>query len=200
MSSSTMPRVVSAGVPIRSPEGFIGGRSSNGIALRLTVIPTCSSRCSAVLPSRPVGPRSTSTRCTSVPPVSTSTPFAISSSANARALAIVCRWRARKGSDWAIPSATALAAMMCISGPPCWPGKIARLISVASSSSLVRIIPLRGPQSVLWTVVVVTCACSTGFGCSPAATRPAKWAMSTISFASTESAISRKAAKSSWRG
>ena len=47
--------MVSAGVPIRSPEGFIGGRSSNGIALRLTVIPTCSSRCSAVLPSSPVG-------------------------------------------------------------------------------------------------------------------------------------------------
>ena len=78
MSSSTRPRVVSAGVPIRSPDGFIGGRSSNGIALRLTVIPTCSSRSSAVLPSSPVGPRSTSTRCTSVPPVSTSTPFAIS--------------------------------------------------------------------------------------------------------------------------
>ena len=55
MSSSTMPRVVSAGVPIRRPEGFIGGRSSKGIALRLTVIPTSSSRSSAVWPSRPVG-------------------------------------------------------------------------------------------------------------------------------------------------
>ncbi len=76
-SSSTRPRVVSAGVPIRRPEGFIGGRSSNGIALRLTVIPTSSRRLSAVLPSRPVEPRSTSTRWTSVPPVSTSTPPAI---------------------------------------------------------------------------------------------------------------------------
>ena len=63
-----------------------------------------------------------------------------------------------------------------------------------------RIIPLRGPQSVLWIVVVVTSACGTGFGCSPAATSPAKWAMSTISLAPTSSAISRKAAKSSWRG
>ena len=47
------PRVVSAGVPIRSPDGFIGGRSSNGIALRLTVIPTCSSRSSPVLAVEP---------------------------------------------------------------------------------------------------------------------------------------------------
>ena len=89
--------------------------------------------------------------------------------------------------------------MMCISGPPCWPGKTERSMSLASSSRQ-RIIPLRGPQSVLWIVVVTTSACSTGFGCSPAATRPAKWAMSTISCAPTESAISRKAAKSSWRG
>ena len=74
MSSSTRPRVVSAGVPIRRPEGFIGGRSSNGIALRLTVIPTSSRRSSAVLPSSPVGVRSTSTRWTSVPPVSTVDP------------------------------------------------------------------------------------------------------------------------------
>ena len=44
MSSSTRPRVVSAGVPIRRPDGFIGGRSSNGIALRLTVMPTSSVR------------------------------------------------------------------------------------------------------------------------------------------------------------
>ena len=61
--------------------------------------------------------------------------------------------------------------------------------------------PPRGPPSVLWVVVVTTSApCATGFGCRPAATRPAKWAMSTISSAPTSSAISRKRAKSSWRG
>ncbi len=134
-----------------------------------------------------------------MPPVSTSMPPAISSSAKAWALAIVCRWRSRNGSLWAIFRATALAAMTCISGPPCWPGKTERSMSLASSS-LQRIIPLRGPQSVLWMVVVTTSACGTGLGCSPAATSPAKWAMSTISLAPTESAISRKAAKSSWRG
>ena len=68
------------------------------------------------------------------------------------------------------------------------------------SSSRQRIIPLRGPHRVLWIVVVTTSAWGTGLGCSPAATRPAKWAMSTISRAPTESAISRKAGKSSCRG
>ena len=45
-----MPRVVSAGVPIRRPEACIGGRWSNGIALRLTVMPTSARRSSASLP------------------------------------------------------------------------------------------------------------------------------------------------------
>ena len=69
-----------------------------------------------------------------------------------------------------------------------------------ASSSRQRIMPLRGPQRVLWIVVVVTSAYGTGLGCSPAATSPAKWAMSTISLAPTASAISRNAAKSRWRG
>ena len=60
--------------------------------------------------------------------------------------------------------------------------------------------PPRGPRRVLWVVVVTTWACGTGFGCWPPATRPAKWAMSTISQAPTESAIARKRAKSIWRG
>ena len=39
-----------------------------------------------------------------------------------------------------------------------------------------------------------------GDGCSPAATRPAKWAMSTNRIAPTSSAMARKRAKSRWRG
>ena len=89
--------------------------------------------------------------------------------------------------------------MTCISGPPCWPGNIAELIFFAYSS-LQRIIPPRAPPSVLWIVVVTTSAWGTGLGCSPAATSPAKCAMSTMSSAPTESAISRKRGKSSWRG
>ncbi len=87
--------------------------------------------------------------------------------------------------------------MTCSSGPPCWPGKTAESIFFAYSS-LQRMIPARGPPRVLWVVVVTTSApCSTGLAWMPAATSPAKWAMSTISSAPTSSAISRKRAKSS---
>src|SRR5699024_8779503 len=48
---------------------------------------------------------------------------------------------------------------------------------------VVRIMPERGPPSVLCTVVDTTSAYGTGLGCRPAATRPAKWAMSTQSLA-----------------
>ena len=37
-AASPKPRVASAGVPMRSPEVTIGGRGSNGTALRLTVM------------------------------------------------------------------------------------------------------------------------------------------------------------------
>ena len=80
----------------------------------------------------------------------------------------------------AILNATALAAITCSSGPPCWPGNTAELIFLAMSASLLRMTPPRGPPRVLCVVVVVTWACGTGFGCSPAATSPAKCAMSTI--------------------
>ena len=61
------------------------------------------------------------------------------------------------------------------------------------------IIPPRAPPSVLWIVVVTTSAYGTGFGCRPAATSPAKCAMSTIRYAPTESAIARKRSKSRTR-
>ena len=54
------------------------------------------------------------------------------------------------------------------------------MIFLAIAASLLRMTPPRGPPSVLCVVVVVTWACGTGLGCRPAATRPAKWAMSTI--------------------
>ena len=44
--------------------------------------------------------------------------------------------------------------MTCISGPPCRPGKTAEFIFLAISSSLVRIMPPRGPRSDLCVVVV----------------------------------------------
>ena len=129
MSSSTRPRVVSAGVPMRSPDGFIGGRSSKGIALRLTVIPTSSRRSSAVLPSRPVGREVDENQMDvgaageHVDPARDQLVGEGLRVGDRLALALP-----GTGRSAAIPRATALAAMMCISGPPCWPGKTARLI------------------------------------------------------------------------
>ena len=86
--------------------------------------------------------------------------------------------------------------MTCISGPPCRPGNTAELIFLAMSSSSVSTMPPRGPRSVLWVVVVTTWAWPNGEGCSPAATRPAKCAMSTRNRAPTSSQIARNRAKS----
>ena len=59
---------------------------------------------------------------------------------------------------------------------------------------------LRGPRKDLCVVVVTTWAWGKGEGCAPPATRPEKCDMSTSRYAPTSSAISRKAAKSQWRG
>src|ERR1700726_810799 len=80
--------------------------------------------------------------------------------------------------------------MMCTSGPPCMPGKTT-LSMAAPNSAFERIIPERGPRSVLWVVEVTICACGTGDGCAPPATSPAKCAMSTRKSAPTLSAIWR---------
>ena len=108
-------------------------------------------------------------------------------------------------------SATALPAITCISGPPWMPGMI--MLSITSDHFLVspfgvlmprsfslslptKIMPPRGPRSVLWVVVVVKSAMPMGLGCLPVATRPAMWAMSTIRYAPTSSAARLKASKS----
>ncbi|GAQ68275.1 hypothetical protein SsS58_08734 [Streptomyces scabiei] len=204
-SSAVKPRVARAGVPIRRPEVTIGGRGSLGTALRLTVMPTSWRRSSACCPSRSEWRRSTRIRCTSVPPERTSTPAsrasgAVSRSARIFAPSTVRRWRSLNSSLAATLKETALAAMTCSSGPPWKPGKTEELSFLANSLPRARMMPPRGPPRVLWVVEVTTSAYSTGLGCSPAATRPAKCAMSTHSSAPVSSAIRRNAAKSSCRG
>src|SRR5699024_3149650 len=178
------PRLARAGVPIRSPEVTMGGRGSSGTALRLTVMPMVASRSSAWAPSSTDSRRSTRTRWTSVPPVSTEMPRSATSSSVRRRASSAAPARVRfclsmKVSVAASPKATALPAMTCSSGPPCWPGKTAELIFFAISVSSVRMMPPRGPPRVLCVVEVTTWACGTGEGWRPAATSPAKWAMST---------------------
>ena len=89
--------------------------------------------------------------------------------------------------------------MMCSNGPPCCPGNTAESIRLPNSS-VHRISPPRPPPIVLWIVVVTTSAYGTGLGCSPAATSPAKCAISTTRYAPTSSAIARNRTKSKNRG
>ncbi len=203
-SSAVKPRVARAGVPMRRPEVTMGGRGSLGTALRLTVMPTSWSRSSACWPSSSDSRRSTRIRCTSVPPDRTFTPAsrasaAVSRSARMRAPSTVRRWRSLNSWLAATLKETALAAITCSRGPPWKPGKTDEF-SFFAKSFFARMMPPRGPPRVLWVVEVTTSACSTGLGCSPAATRPAKCAMSTHRYASTSSAIRRNSAKSSLRG
>ena len=74
ISGSRKPRVVTAGDPKRMPLGFMGGLVSNGIALRLAVMPAFSSAVCASLPLTPLENTSTSSRCVSVPPDTTRKP------------------------------------------------------------------------------------------------------------------------------
>jgi hypothetical protein len=97
--------------------------------------------------------------------------------------------------------ATAFAAMTCPSGPPSTIGQPRSTESANSGWQSTN--PPRGPRNDLCVVVVVTCAWGTGSKLPVKtfpATRPAKWAMSTISTAPTSSAISRIFAKSIFRG
>src|SRR5579871_685804 len=163
ISASFMPRVVSAGVPMRIPLGFSGGLVSNGIAFLFTVMPAWSSAFSASLPSMPFEKTSTSIRCVSVPPEIMRKPSPARDSASTFALATTCFAYSRNSGCIASRKQIALAAMMCTRGPPCMPGKTT--LSIAGpNSALERIMPERGPRSVLCVVEVTICACGTGEG------------------------------------
>src|SRR5699024_11993366 len=82
-----------------------------------------------------------------------------------KALAFLMIWPAYvlKSSDKTSLNEVAFAAIMCINGPPCIPGKTALSIPLAYFS-LHKIIPPRGPRNVLCVVVVTKSAYGTGLG------------------------------------
>ena len=90
ISACFMPRVVTRGVPTRTPLGLNFDASSKGIELRLRVMPTWSAMSCTCLPVRFCGRRSMSMRWLSVPPLTSRRPRAISRSAIAFALATTC--------------------------------------------------------------------------------------------------------------
>ena len=194
-----MPRVVTAGVPMRMPLATIGGFSSNGIAFLLTVMPARSSAASATLPVMPRENTSTSTRWLSVPPLTSRKPASRRAEPRRAAFRTICCWYSRNAGSAASWKHTALAATTCMRGPPWTPGNRARFTAFACSSRH-STRPPRGPRRVLWVVVVTMSEWGTGLGCSPAATSPAMWAMSVTTYAPTSSATARMRAKSITRG
>ena len=84
-----MPRVVTAGVPMRMPLATIGGLRSKGMAFLLTVMPALPSAASATLPVMPFENTSTSIKWLSVPPLTRRNPAFISELASRFALATI---------------------------------------------------------------------------------------------------------------
>ena len=89
---SFMPRVVTAGVPMRMPEGFMGEPVSNGMAFLFTVMPTRSRASCASAPLMPLLRRSTMNTWLSVPLETTRKPS--SAILAAMALAFLTTWAA----------------------------------------------------------------------------------------------------------
>src|SRR5438876_1045405 len=131
ISASRMPRVVTAGVPMRMPDAIAGLFGSYGIVFLFTVIPTASSAFSATLPVRPSGRTSTSMRWLSVPPDTRRSPAFASDAARVRAFVRICFAYALNSGVAASFSITALPAITCMSGPPWTFGNTALSIAFA---------------------------------------------------------------------
>ena len=171
--------MASAGVPMRRPEASIGGRGSKGTALRLTVMPISCRRSSACLPLSSgsqlaqvdehqvhVGAAGQHARRRGPAPAAASRRRA---PGRRRPCGAGARRRARSRRSAARPPWRRSRA------PAARPAGRGRRPSRSSwrSSSLHRIIPARGPPSVLWVVVVTTSAPnSSGLGCRPGGDQP----------------------------
>ena len=206
--SSLAPRVVMAGVPRRMPEVWKAERVSKGTMFLFTVMSADTSAFSATLPVRSgyFVRRSTSIEWLSVPPLTMLNPRSMRAWASVAAFFFTCMAYSFHSGCRISLKATALAAMTCSSGPPCMPGKTAEssncdiiftspfgvvLPQGLGKSLPIRMIPPRGPRSVLWVVEVTMWAYFTGLSSRPAAISPAGWAMSIMRMAPTLSAMSR---------
>mmetsp|Transcript_13903 Transcript_13903/g.29703 ORF Transcript_13903/g.29703 Transcript_13903/m.29703 type:complete len:213 (+) Transcript_13903:446-1084(+) len=126
-SFSVKPRVVRAGVPMRTPPGT-RAETSPGTVFLLAAMCTSSSTRSTRDPSTPLGRRSTSTRWLSVPPETSLKPFLSRASAIALLFFSTCTWYSLNSGVAACFSATARPAMVWLWGPPWRPGKTEKLI------------------------------------------------------------------------
>ena len=163
ISGSFMPRVVTSGVPTRTPLGLNFEASSKGIEFRLRVMPTVSAMSCTCLPVRFCGRRSMSIKWLSVPPLTRRMPRSSSRLDSAFAFTTTCFAYSLKSGLSASPKHTALAAIACIRGPPWMPGKTAESIAFCQSARQ-RMIAPHAPRSVFCVVVLVMAACGMGDG------------------------------------
>ena len=172
ISASRKPRVVTAGEPRRMPLGFIGGLVSNGMAFLLTVMRARSSACLGFLAAQALGEHVEQHQVRIGAAGDHAEAGVHQASAPARA-----RWPPPASDTPRTP-----AAWLPGSRPP-WPPPRApadrpacrgrrSCRSPCRTSPCARIMPARGPRSVLCVVEVTMSAYWQGLGCTPAATRP----------------------------
>jgi len=199
ISDSMKPLVVTAGEPTRRPLATLNEASSNGTTLRLAVMLTRSSSSWHSRPVRPAGRRSTSARCTSVPPDTRRRPPSASVSASTapvlddlplqlvELLALGDAQAHGLGGDDVHERA---ALHTWEDGPVDGVGVLGAAHDDAGPRAGERLV--RGARDDV--------AERHRVGCAPAAMSPAMWAMSAMSIAPHSSAIARNAAKSMVRG
>ena len=184
-----MPRVVTAGVPMRMPLATIGGFLSNGMAFLLTVMPARPSACSAALPVRPRENTSTSIRWLSVPPLTSRKPASDSRAASRAAFCTICCWYVAELGRQRFLEAHGFGRDDVHQRPALHAGEEGAIEILRELRVLQSTMPPRGPRSVLCVVVVTKSEYGTGLGCSPAATSPAMCAMSVMTSAPASSAV-----------
>ena len=119
-SSTPKPRVASAGVPTRRPDEIVGGRGSNGHRVAVDgdadLVQPVLGLLAVEVGLAQVGEHEVDVGAAGEHVHSGGEQLVGERLQRPRR---VRRWRSRKSSDCAILSATALAAITCISGPPC---------------------------------------------------------------------------------
>ena len=114
LSFSFIPRVVTAGVPIRKPLGFSGGAVSPGIELLFVTIPARSSAFASFLPGIFLFLKSIKIKWLSVPPETRLNPYSIIFSASFLAFATTCLAYTTNSGVLASVRATASDAIVCM--------------------------------------------------------------------------------------
>ena len=198
--ATPMPWVVTEGVPTRMPEATLAGRGSLGIAFLFRTMPAASQRASASVPVTPVPCRSSRARWVSVPPVTARMPWATRPSVSACALAITSRAYCWYSGRCGLLERHRLGRHR-VHQRPALHHREDRLVDAPRRARPGQEHPAtRAAQDLVRGEASRRRRTEPGWGSRSPATRPMKWAASTMRIAPTSSEIARNAAKSMSRG